>query len=163
MGTTIHLPLPRHHPSDQGPPKPNLTRFLRRLRRHVDRIPRRHPQRPASRCDHVHLPIPVRPGVLRLPPNNVGARHRDTAVHVVRDALVEFAVVGAGLRLGDEGVGRVRRAVHQEGAAAFGSVSGVFLLFDARVVDPFVLGSEIAAELASWIELGGGVEIEHRR
>ena len=46
--------------------------------------------------------------------------------------------VGAGLRLGDEGVGRVRRAVHQEGAAAFGSVSGVFLLFDARVLDPFV-------------------------
>jgi len=78
-------------------------------------------------------------GILRIPADGIGARHRDIAIHVVRYAVVGSRLVGVGIRLGDEGVFHLRGAVREEGAEIAGVVSRVFLLFAVGVADFIVL------------------------
>lgn len=78
-------------------------------------------------------------GVLRVPADGFGARHRDAEKNVVRHPLVGPDMAGARVPVVDESLFHLHRPIREEGEEIARSVSGIFLLPTFGVADPPVL------------------------
>ena len=78
-------------------------------------------------------------GVLRVPADGFGARHRDAEKNVVRHALVGPDMASARVPVVDESLFHLHRPIREEGEEIARSVSGIFLLPTFGVADPPVL------------------------
>ncbi len=78
-------------------------------------------------------------GVLRVPTDGFGARHRDVEKIVVWHALAGPDMAGARVPVVDESLFHLHRPIREEGEEIARSVSGIFLLPTFGVADPPVL------------------------
>jgi len=139
MGTALHLPITRSHTIHQSTVKTNLSRLYHRVRCHVGRILGGHHKCTIVGWEYIYLSESLCFGILRLPIDRIGIHHCLTAIHMARNAVVGFDLVGTGIFVGNASILHFRGSVCKERTTIVGVVSGIFLLLAFGMADSIVL------------------------